>query len=132
MERSVSREALRMNSGIGGVIFLLAGEELRLLELSSLMLGVSLPVQGVSLPNQGLEDVKDRCSSMLVLLYAGLGARLTFRLLARLSGRMRLDGRKAAADAFGESTWPPSGEAVTIVPELVPGGGVGLSVLNRG
>lgn len=124
MDRSVSLEALRINSGIGGVMVRLTGEELRLLERRSSKLGVSLPLYG-------LPYASGLCSSMLVFI-KGLGARLTVRLLARLSERIRLDGLRAAAEALGESTCPPYGDAITVVPELVPGGGVGLSVRKRG
>jgi hypothetical protein len=67
---------------------------------------------------------------MLFATNAGLGALLTVRLLARLSDRIRLYD---LVPLGGEvMTWPPNGDAVMIVPALVSGGGVGLSVRNSG
>jgi hypothetical protein len=111
-----------MNSGIGGVMLRLTGEELRLSKERSCSSKLT-----VLLILMGLADVNARCSSMLAL-NTGLGARLTVRLLlARLSDLILLNERE-----FEGKTWPPSGDATTIVPALVAGGGVGLSDRKRG
>jgi hypothetical protein len=65
---NVSLLALRMNSGIGGVILLSTGLGLLLLLSSKLT---------VELDGYGLDEISTRCSSILLCLNAGLGARLT-------------------------------------------------------
>jgi len=120
-----SFEALRIKSGIGGVMLRLTGEELRLSERRSSKLATVLLVYGLA------ED-RLRWSSMLFCLNAGLGARLAVRLLVRLSERIRLKGREPIAGELEAMIWPPNGDAMTTVPGVVPGGGVGLSVRKRG
>lgn len=107
-ERLVLEPALKIHSGIGGVIFLSS---------PSVVTSSSSRSSGDALSTLRWKDSNDPC----VLRGLGTAGRLPLRIRARL--RMLF---------LSEMTWPALGEATSIVPGVTAGGGVGESVRNRG